>query len=50
MNTKSVTGKFFSVHRGVYRNIPVAVRKVRRTEKWNEEIFKTFYNEVDLIR
>ena len=46
----STTGKFFSVYRGTYRNIPVAVRKVRGVEEWSEEVYKTFYNEVDFIR
>ena len=50
LNAGDSAGKFFDVYRGLYRNIPVAVRKVRKSEKWNEEIFRTFYNEVDFIR
>ena len=50
LNAGDSAGKFFDVYHGCYRNIPVAVRKVRKTEKWDEEIFRTFYNEVDFIR
>ena len=50
LNADGSRGKFFDVYRGMYRHIPVAVRKVRKMENWSEELFRTFYNEVDFIR
>ena len=50
LNADGSRGKFFDVYRGTYRHIPVAMRKVRKTEKWNEELYRTFYNEIDFIR
>ena len=50
LNADGSRGRFFDVYQGIYRNIPVAVKKLRKTENWDEELFRTFYNEVDFIR
>ncbi len=50
LNTEEAVDKFFDVHRGTYRGLPVAVKVVRGVEVWGAELYQTFYQEIDVIR
>ena len=41
--------RFVSVHKGTFRMSDVIVRRVRNTDKWTRDVYKTFFKDVEKL-